>query len=50
MSPLIYEHSQDLGDPLMFSFALCVLGFILACIAAYIDKRADWVFFFFITD
>jgi len=40
MSPLIYDHSQNLGDPLMFSFGLCLLGFIIACAVAYIDKRA----------
>lgn len=27
----------------MFSFGLCVFGFIMACLAAYIDKRADRV-------
>ena len=43
MSPLIFDHSQDLGDPLLFSFGLCLLGFIVSCIIAYIDKQASWV-------
>jgi MFS family permease len=43
MTPLIFEHSQNLGNPLLFSFGLCLVGLLMACLAAYLDKRADWV-------
>jgi hypothetical protein len=43
LTPLIFDSSQNLGDPLLFSFGLCLIGFAFACTAVYIDKRADRV-------
>jgi len=43
LTPLIFDSSQNLGDPLLFSFFLTLIGFGIACICAYIDRRADRV-------
>jgi hypothetical protein len=43
LTPIIFEKSQKLGTPLMFSFGLCVVGFLCAVTAAFLDLRADKV-------
>lgn len=41
LTPIIYEHTQSLGPPLLTSFGFCIVAFVSACIITYLDKRAD---------
>lgn len=41
VTPLIYEKTQSLGTPLLFSVFICFISFLCALVAAYIDRYAD---------
>lgn len=41
ITPIVYEKTQKLGPPLFISVGICCFSFICACIAAYIDYKAD---------
>lgn len=45
LTPIIYESSGSLGTPLLVSVFICLISLMCAIGAAYIDKKADKVFF-----
>jgi hypothetical protein len=43
LTPIIFDDTQNLGSPLIFSFGLCLVGFACSLIAFFLDRRADKV-------
>jgi hypothetical protein len=41
ITPAVYEKTHNLGTPLFISVGICCISFICACIASYIDYKAD---------
>jgi hypothetical protein len=41
ITPIVYDSTKKLGPPLFISVGICFISFCCACIAVYIDKKAD---------
>jgi len=41
LSPILYEHFQELSYPLFFSVFICFFSAICALILIWLDKKAD---------